>query len=130
MAQTFDIRKTDDERMLAFGYASVAVKSDGETVVDSQDDIIEPGTLETAAYDYVMNSRDGAVMHQKRGIARLVESFLVTPEKLQKMGLAADALPQGWWVGFKVDDPAVWKRVKNGELRAFSIGGTARRVEA
>jgi hypothetical protein len=28
----------------------------------------------------------------------------------------------------RVDDPDVWKRVKKGELRAFSIGGTGTRV--
>lgn len=112
--------------MLVFGFASVSVTSEG-AVVDSQGDVIEPQTLERAAYDYVLRSRDGGVMHEKMGVARLVESFVVTPEKLKKLGLAEDALPQGWWIGMKVDDPAVWKRVKSGELQSFSIGGKARR---
>lgn len=126
---TFAITKFDDERMLAFGFASVSVETDGERVVDSQDDIIEPGELERAAYDYVLRSRDGGVMHEQMGVARLVESFVATPEKLERLGLPADSLPQGWWVGFKVDDPEVWKRVKSGELRSFSIGGRCQRRE-
>lgn len=126
----FTISKLDDERMLVFGFASMAVKADGETVVDSQDDIISPKTLENAAYDYVLRSRDGGLMHEKRGVARLIESFVVTPEKLTALGLAENALPQAWFVGFKVDDPEVWKRVKGGELKAFSIGGRARSKEA
>lgn len=113
--------------MLAFGFASVAVKSDGEQVVDSYSDVIDPQDLEKAAYHYVLRSREGGVDHQQMGVARLVESFVITPEKLQKLGLAPDALPQGWWIGMKVDDPAVWKRVKSGELRSFSIAGRARR---
>ncbi len=45
------------------------------------------------------------------------------------MGLAKDALPMGWWIGVKIDDAAVFKRVKDGELAMFSIQGTAEREE-
>ncbi len=31
----------------------------------------------------------------------------------------------GWWITARVTDPAAWQRVKNGELRALSIGGFA-----
>lgn len=127
MAENFQIRKVDDEQMLVFGWASVAVTVEGDTVVDSQGDVIEPEDLEKAAYDYVLRYRDGGVMHERTGVARLVESLVVTPEKLASLGLAKDALPQGWWLGMKVDDPGVWKRVRSGELRMFSIGGKARR---
>lgn len=116
--------------MHVFGFASMAIKADGERVVDSQDDVISPSTLENAAYDYVLRSRDGGLMHERRGVARLIESFVVTPEKLKALGLEANALPQAWFVGFKVDDPDVWKRVRSGELKAFSIGGRARSKEA
>lgn len=115
--------------MHVFGYASVAIKADGERVVDSQNDIIAPDTLASAAYDYVLRSRDGALLHEKRGVARVIESCVFTPEKLKALGLPEDALPQGWWLGMKIDDPDVWKRVKSGELRAFSIGGRARSKE-
>ena len=52
----------------------------------------------------------------------------VTPEKLEKMGLADDALPHGWWVGFKVNDDAQWERVKKSERTGFSIHGSGKRV--
>lgn len=126
MAKTFAITKVDDDQRLVFGYASVAVRADGETVVDSQDDVIAPDTLEKAAYDYVLRSRDGGLMHERMGVATMVESFVVTPEKLKAMGLPENSLPQSWWIGFRVDDPEVWKRVKSGELSSFSIGGRAK----
>ena len=49
----FKIMKSDDEKRLAFGWASVSVRVDGEVIRDWQGDIIEPGKLENAAYEYV-----------------------------------------------------------------------------
>jgi hypothetical protein len=54
--------------------------------------------------------------------------MLITPEKLQAMGLEkGDAPVVGWWVGFKVDDELVWQQVKSRELQMFSIAGLGHR---
>jgi hypothetical protein len=45
------------------------------------------------------------------------------------MGLAEDALPHGWWVGFKVNDDVQWDMVKTGERAGFSIHGSGKRKE-
>jgi len=127
------IAKLDEERRLVFGWLSVAVDKDGNPVVDSQDDVIFPEDLEKAAYDHVLWSRKSDSMHDQRPIGRLVESIVFTAEKQAALGLVAKGaqtpLPVGWWVGYRVDDEAAWKRVKSGELRAFSIGGRGNRVE-
>jgi hypothetical protein len=125
LAQDFTVHKLSEDERLVFGWASVCVKADGTDVIDSQDDKIATETLEKAAYKYVLKSRDGGLEHKKRGVATLVESFLVTKSKLSAMGLAENALPEGWWVGFKVEDSEVWKKIKSGELSMFSIGGKA-----
>lgn len=128
---TVPVIKTDSPQMLAFGFANVAVNTDGTSVVDRQNDEITADDLERAAYDYVLRFREAGVEHKKLGVARLVESFFLTAEKLGAM-LAAPA-PEfkgaKWWVGFKIDDPAVWKLVESGELSCFSIGGSAVPVE-
>ena len=133
MTSSFSIHgsfsKTDDDQMLAFGWASVSIKSDGEIVVDSHNDTIPPDVLERASYEYALHSRQGHVQHGKKQVARLVEIFASTPTKLKAMGLKEDALPQGIWCGFKVDDPKVWKAIKSGDLPSFSIAGTAKRRE-
>jgi hypothetical protein len=117
------IAKLDSAKKLIFGWASVTVKS-GETVTDLQEDIMDDSwELEKMAYRYVLHSRDGGVMHQERGVARLVESMVFTPEKLEKLGLPADSMPTGWWVGYRVDDADVWARAERGEFTGFSIGG-------
>ncbi len=124
----FRIMKSDDEKMLAFGWASVSMRVDGEPIEDWQGDIIEPGELETAAYEYVMLYGEGGEMHERGGVAVLVESIVFTEEKMQTMGIPAGTLPVGWWIGFKVLDKDVWEKVKDGTYQMFSIEGEAERV--
>jgi hypothetical protein len=127
---SFKIAKSDDERQFIFGWASVAKRADGETVVDWQDDIIEIGELEGAAYDYVLKSRDGGEMHRRGGVAKLIESVVITKEKQAALGVPDGVLPEGWWVGFHVTDNDVWKKVKDGTYMMFSIQGSAIRENA
>jgi len=122
------ITKTDDEQRLVFGWGNVAILEDGATVVDKQEDFWDSiDELEDTAYDYVLHSRDGGDTHLRKGVATMVESFVSTPEKLAAIGLPPDALPQGWWVGFKVHDDKVWKGVKADRYTGFSIGGSGQR---
>ena len=125
----FRIMKSDDEKMLAFGWANVSMRVDGELIEDWQADIIEPEELENAAYEYVLLYREGGEMHERGGVAVLIESVVFTEEKMQAMGIPAGTLPVGWWIGFKVTDDDVWAKVKNGTYQMFSIEGEAERVE-
>lgn len=125
----FKIIKSDDEKMLAFGWASVSMRVDGEMIEDWQQDIVEPEELERAVYDYVLLYREGGEMHKRGGAAVLIESVVFTEEKMQAMGIPEGTLPVGWWIGFKVLDEEVWKKVRNGTYPMFSIEGEAERVD-
>lgn len=125
----FRIMKSDDKKMLAFGWANVSMRVDGELIEDWQADIIEPEELENAAYEYVLLYREGGEMHERGGVAVLIESVVFTEEKMQAMGIPAGTLPVGWWIGFKITDKDVWEKVKNGTYQMFSIEGEAERVE-
>lgn len=127
--QTVAISKLDDSRHIAFGWASVALRKDGETVVDADQDIVAPDELEDAAYAYVLHFGEFNERHGSAIKGFLVESLAVTAQKLEKMGLAPDALPQGWWVGVYIPEDDVWKKVQSGEYSMFSIEGTAEREE-
>lgn len=127
--QTVAISKLDDSRHIAFGWASVAIRKDGEPVVDFDHDIVTPDELEDAAYAYVLHFGEFNERHGPLTKGFLVESLVVTAQKLEKMGLPADALPQGWWVGVYIPDTDVWKKVQSGEYSMFSIEGTAEREE-
>lgn len=125
----YKIIKSDDEKMLAFGWASVSMRVDGELIEDWQNDIVEPEELEKAAYDYVLLYREGGEMHERGGAAILIESVVFTEEKMRVMGIPAGTLPVGWWIGFKVTDKEVWEKVKDGTYNMLSIEGEAERVE-
>jgi Putative phage serine protease XkdF len=132
-----EISKVDDDKRLAFGFASV-VSVGGVPVLDRQGDVISQDEIEKAAYDYVIKSRKGGNMHARtldeygqdapHSVSDLVESFVITDEKVAKMGLPEET-PRGWWVGFKIHDEDTWQMVKKGERTGFSIHGRGRRVD-
>lgn len=126
---TFTILKADDDLHRVFGWANVAIRSDGEQITDFQEDIVDPEDLENAAYNFVLFYRTGGELHENPDVATLIESCVFTKEKQAAMGLPDGSLPEGWWIGFQVNDPDVWEKVKSGEYSMFSIEGTAIREE-
>ena len=122
---TEPILKFDDAKQLVFGWASISITKEGEQVVDLQKDMIDPDELELAAYAFTLQYRETGEMHMGEAKGHLVESFAVTKEKLAKMGLPEDSLPQGWWVGFYIDDPVVYEKVRSGVYKMFSVQGRA-----
>lgn len=127
------ITKRDDDRRLVFGFAKFSEdpSNRGYLMVDRQGDIITPDELENSAYDYVLKSRDAGEMHAiEKGKATLVESVMITPEKLEAWGLPGDSVPIGWWTGYHVGEVAKgaadpWEKIKSGEYTSFSVEGTA-----
>lgn len=125
------IVKIDEDKRLVFGWASIIKDEGGRVLLDRQDDFIDSeDELEKAAYDFVLHSRDGGEMHVRRGVSKMVESVVMTPEKQQALGIAPGTVPVGWWVGFRVDDNRVWDEVKKGGYSGFSVHGTGQRQRA
>lgn len=119
------VMKSDDDKRLVFGWANVAVRVDGEQIVDWQQDAIDTEELEKAAYEYVAEFGTAGEMHRRGGIGRVIESIVFTKEKANALGIPQDILPEGWWIGFKITDDEVWDKVKDGEYLMFSIEGKA-----
>lgn len=61
----------------------------------------------------------------------ITESWIIEdPENDKAKALGMEGLPKGtWMLSCKVPDDEVWQRVKNGELRGFSIDGSFLSVE-
>lgn len=127
--KSFSVFKADSDKRLVFGWASIAIKVDGEQLEDRQEDMIDPEDLEEAAYEYVLNFRDTGEEHissmRKKG--KLVESCVFTAEKQRAMGIPEGVVPVGWWIGFKITDDDAWERIKDGTYKMFSIEGQANR---
>lgn len=121
---TVDVDKRNDDLQVVYGWASVT--HEGNSVVtDLQGDQIDIDDLAKASHEFMLAHRTGGSMHETLGIGQIVESLVFTPSVQESLGV--DLQKQGWFIGMKVHDADVWKRVKDGELRAFSIGGRAQR---
>lgn len=99
-------------------------------VVDGQGDIISAAVIKEAAYAFLMNfnkSTKLGLQHSTfpKGKLALVESY-VAPNGIV---LGAKTVKQGSWImTVKVLDGEVWKKVKDGKITGFSIGGRAKVV--
>jgi hypothetical protein len=125
-AKSFGIIKADDTEHMIWGWGSVVTVA-GEPVVDRQLDVIEVPELKKAVYDFMSNHRVGGERHQIMGVGEVVESIVFTNELQKALGI--DLGQEGWFVGVHVDNPKTWAKVQSGELRSFSIGGSAERHE-
>lgn len=127
--KSFEIEKADEERQIVFGWAYQSEDESGERIVDHSGEFVKTDVLEDAAYVFNLDYREGDERHTETAKAQLIESFVVTPEKLEKMGLPDDALPRGWWVGFHVEDTELFGKIRDGEYPMMSIGGRAEKAE-
>lgn len=121
-AGTVKIEKIDEDQRIAYGWASV-IEKDGEPLVDSHGHTIDETELVRAAHVFVSDARTGKVMHHGTKIAEVVDSIVMTRDVQKAMGVDLGVV--GWFIGMQINDADIWKRVKDGELRSFSIGGEA-----
>ena len=126
MSSEFQVTKSDEALQLVFGWLNISKTTDGREVVDSWGDVIDAGTLEVAAYDFVLSSRASGVDHNDgEAVGVMVESMYFSEEKIAALGLEKSAVPVGWWGGFYIHDADVFKSVVNGDRTDFSIQGKA-----
>lgn len=84
-------------------------------------------TIATIAEKFYSKNFQGSanIMHDAGQKVEGVTYFLswINDEKKGMVGLAGD-YPQGtWFVGAKVNNPAVWAKIKSGEIKGFSVEG-------
>ena len=133
------VSKADESMRSIAGWAGVA-KIGEDVVADGEDDTIDVITLTKALHEYVAAGGVGKAEHGRASggavVTRCVEAVMVTPEF--RKAIAEDPEHVGAWVKMQyTDTPAGeerWQRVlkrakEEGKLPAFSIGGTAERVD-
>lgn len=120
------VLKVDDEQGLVYGWAYVSTE-DGELLVDSQGDSIEPIEMEKMATNFMLNSRKAKVMHKGENVGTFVHSLPLTNDIMKAFDIYSDR--EGWIVAMKPDSPEVMKAYKSGDYTGFSIGGKAGDVE-
>lgn len=120
---SFDKASTTGE--FVRGWASVA-SVDGKPVTDYQGDIISIDELKKAAHQFVCDARVAKAMHKGNPVGEVVESVIVDDAFAKSLGITDGK--RGWWIGMRINDPAVQDKVRKGQFSAFSIGGRGRRT--
>jgi len=120
------VTKMDDDQRIVYGYASV-ISKDGVPIVDRQGDIITAEELEKAASQFMLGERNGKTMHKGEPTTTIIHSFPMTNET--KKAYEIESPYEAWLIAVKVHDDETWAKVKEGELKDFSIGGAATRRE-
>lgn len=123
---TFAFAKANSTGSYVRGWASV-VSADGKPIEDWQGDVIDIDDLRQAAHEFISDVRVGKAMHGGSQIGEVVESLIIDDDIAKALGMADSR--RGWFVGMRVHDEAVQKRIRAGELKQFSIGGIGKRVE-
>lgn len=119
------ILKVEDEQRIVWGWAYVT-DLDGFGVVDHSGEMAEAAEMQKAAHGFVEDSRTGGVMHSRRA-GQIVDSLFFSKDIQSALGIDLGKI--GWFIGFRVDDDRAWEGVKNGTLKAFSIGGSAKQED-
>lgn len=81
-------------------------------------------SVERLAYDYMQSGRIYSFTTDHKDIAdniSIVESWIKTSENDKSKDYGLDVPIGSWIICAKVEDETIWKRVKNGELRGFSV---------
>ena len=120
------VLKLNEDQRLVYGWASVT-EVGGKPVVDLQGDTISDATLLKAAHGFMLDSREGEVLHDGKRVADIVDSMVFTKDLQAALGV--DLGKVGWLIGMKIRDESMWKRIKTTGVVGFSIGGLGRRVE-
>lgn len=121
---TFDFAKmeSNDEKRQVFGWGYLCKDDSGAPVVDVSGDIVDPESLQKAAYSG-FNKLFAGMMHKGKAAARVITLAWVDPEVRKAMGASDPGKKAGLWIGFQVESDELWKDIKGGKFPAFSIGG-------
>jgi hypothetical protein len=119
----------NDDQHLVFGWANVSIDADGDIPLDWQGDITSPQVLEKAAYKFVLKNKGTGEMHKGESVGYLIESVMMTKQKMEAMGIPEGVVPEGWWTGFYVPDDEVVAKIKDGTYKMFSIQGKAKKLK-
>lgn len=115
------IIKADMDAKVIWGWAYVSTEK-GEKAIDHSGEWVSPDTLVKASTNFMLKSRTAKVNHQGAKEGDIVGSLPITKELAEALGIQSDR--EGWIIGVVANDETL-KKVQDGTLTSFSIGGRA-----
>ena len=134
--KTYSVLKADAKRQMLFGFGIVCKTCDetgrlvpyfdngSDSAPDAAEHISEEEMLK-ATTDFMANSR--AIEHEHHGPViggQVLYGFPLTEEIAKALGITTPMT--GFLIGVKPDDPEIIAKALRGEIRGFSMFGTAR----
>lgn len=120
------VEKKDEDKQIVFGVVlEPGTKRDG-TVDDTQGSVISDDEIERAAHLWLARFQNRGLQHKKivNSKVEIYESY-VAPVN---MTIGGRKIKKGTWLlMYHILDSALWKKIKNGEIAGFSMGGFAKK---
>jgi hypothetical protein len=124
-----ELKEVDEEKKILMGAALIPNKQIYRKNKDNEEYYIyfSEDTVRHASELFLMkgNQNNATYEHkQKLDGMSVVESWLIQDSKTDKSRLYGFDLPKGtWMISMKVNNDDVWKQVKDGKVKGFSIEG-------
>jgi phage head maturation protease len=124
-----ELKEVDAEKRILMGAALVPNKQIYRRNKDKEYYIyFSEDTVRKASELFLMrsNQNNATYEHERKMLdgMSVVESWIIEDEKTDKSRLYNFNLPKGtWMISMKVNNDDVWQKVKDGEVKGFSIEG-------
>jgi hypothetical protein len=124
-----ELKEVDTEKRILMGAALIPNKQIYRKNKDKEFYIyFSEDTVRKASELFLMrsNQNNATYEHERKMLdgMSVVESWIIEDEKTDKSKLYGFSLPKGtWMISMKVNNDEVWKKVKDGEVKGFSIEG-------
>lgn len=124
-----ELKEVDTEKRILMGAALIPNKQIYRKNKDKEFYIyFSEDTVRKASELFLMrsNQNNATYEHERKMLEGMsvVESWIIEDEKTDKSRLYNFSLPKGtWMISMKVNNDEVWQKVKDGEVKGFSIEG-------
>ena len=124
-----ELKEVDTEKRILMGAALIPNKQIYRKNKDKEFYIyFSEDTVRKASELFLMrsNQNNATYEHERKMLEGMsvVESWIIEDEKLDKSVKYGFNLPKGtWMISMKVNNDEIWKSVKDGEVKGFSIEG-------
>jgi len=124
-----ELKEVDTEKRILMGAALIPNKQIYRKNKDKEFYIyFSEDTVRKASELFLMrsNQNNATYEHERKMLEGMsvVESWIIEDEKTDKSKLYGFSLPKGtWMISMKVNNDEVWQKVKDGEVKGFSIEG-------
>jgi|TARA_R110001592_G_scaffold20394_1_gene82784 hypothetical protein len=124
------LAKVDSEKKEIISPALIPDKNIYRYDADTDSDFyvyFSKATVKQASHLYLKNNNHhkATLEHQERVAGVLaIESWIIEDPKMDKSTLYGFSLPKGtWMVKLKIENPDLWEKVKDGDIKGISIEG-------